>query len=288
MLRVRHHPHVSTGKADDANVPKAPAEEAAAVRRRLKITLEYNGAAFHGFQRQPGLPTVQGFLEAALGTLTGEPHDLQVAGRTDRGVHARAQVVHVDTCRPRHSHPLIRFKDGLNALTPAQIQLTEVAEVTTDFHARFSATARHYRFVLFNRRMPSPFYADFATHVRYSLDVPAMVAASRCLIGELDFSSFRTSECQSSTPMCAMQAITIQQPEAELITIDLTANHFLHNMVRIICGTLVDIGRGQLPADAMPHILQAKNRTAAGNTLAPNGLYFMGVDYAPHTVLARC
>lgn len=253
--------------------------------RRIKLTIEYNGKPYHGFQRQEGLPTVQGKLETALEKITHHAVNICVCGRTDRGVHAKGQVVHFDTESP---HPLIKFKDGTNHHTPDDIQIIKAEEVTDDFHARFAATTRHYQFLVFNRWYPSPFHADFSTHVSYELDIKKMQKAVECLIGEIDFSSFRTQECSSSTPMCRMTYAYVKQLDNGLISFEYSANHFLHNMIRILTGTLIDIGRGKLEVEDMQRILDAKDRQKAGPTIAPNGLYFMGVDYEHYEVISEC
>lgn len=252
--------------------------------RRIKLTIEYNGLAFAGWQRQPNVESVQGLLEDALFKITGEKVETAAAGRTDKGVHAVGQVVHFDV---ESNAPLIKFKDGLTHYMRPHVAVVRVEEVPGDFHARFSATMRHYRLSIFNRRMDSPIWRDRTLQIREPLDEKAMHEAAQFLLGEQDFSSFRASECQSSTPMCFMESISVVR-EGDLVHIDLSGNHFLHNMVRIITGTLAEIGRGTHPPAHMKQVLEAKDRTKAGATVPPQGLYFKGVTYPPHSVKETC
>lgn len=244
--------------------------------RRIKLTVEYDGSAFYGWQRQPNLPTVQGAIEEAIFKLTQQKPNVYTAGRTDAGVHGLNQVCHfeLEPCK----HRLLTFKDGINRFTPDSISILKAEEVSEHFHARFSAQARAYEFHILNRRAPSAIYRHHAVHVPFKLDVELMATALKDLIGEHDFSAFRTTECQSSTPMCNMQKIEVVQ-EGDLIKFHIQADHFLHNMIRITVGTAVDIGRGHLPADTFKKMLQTGNRKDGGVTLAPQGLYFKEVIY---------
>lgn len=243
--------------------------------RRIKLTLEYDGTDFKGWQRQPTLPSVQGAIENAIFELTKQRVNLYTAGRTDAGVHGLGQVCHFDIdC----NHRLLAFKEGINRFTPSSITILKAQEVDERFHARFSAKARAYEFHILNRREPSAIYRNHAVHVPYKLDISIMEKALQDLVGEHDFSAFRTSECQSSTPMCNMQKIEIEQT-GDLIKIHIQADHFLHNMIRITAGTAVDIGRGHLSIDTFKKMLKTGNRNDGGVTLPPQGLYFKHVIY---------
>lgn len=243
--------------------------------RRIKLTVEYDGTEFHGWQRQTELPSVQGSIEAAIFELTKQEVNLYTAGRTDAGVHGLNQVCHFDI---DGKHRLLTFKDGINRFTPKSISILKAEEVSEDFHARFSANARAYEFKILNRRSPSAIYRNHAVHVPYKLDIELMKESLKPLIGEHDFSAFRSSECQSSTPLCNMQKIEVYT-EGEFIIFQIQADHFLHNMIRITVGTAVDIARGHLPANTFETMLKTGNRKDGGITLAPEGLYFKEVIY---------
>jgi tRNA pseudouridine38-40 synthase len=243
--------------------------------RRIKLTIEYFGSPFSGWQRQPDQHTVQGVLEAALKQITQEDCQLTVAGRTDTGVHATAQVAHFDTAYDR---PLEQLKASLNHFGKPNIAVVDIAEVDAEFHARFSATTRHYCYKILNRANPSPLWQERALFIRHALDIDAMQKAITPFKGELDCSSLRSSECQSSTPMCRIDYATVER-DGDFVLFKIGGNHFLHNMVRITVGTLIDIGQGKrMPEDFMK-ILDAKDRTQAGDTIASHGLYLTRVDY---------
>jgi tRNA pseudouridine38-40 synthase len=244
--------------------------------RRLKLTFEFSGAPYHGLQIQPHLPTVQGDLEQAWEKLTGSPvQDFAVAGRTDRGVHAYAMVAHLDTDSRLH---LFSIKEGLNSLLRPRIAVREVAEVPPEFHARASAQSRRYRYLILNRREVSPIWQHHAAHVPYPLDLERMRREAKAALGRHDFSSFRTSECQAKTPVTTLLGLELTPLDHDRLAVDVHGTSFLHNMVRILTGTLVDLGRGRLQT-SMADILTARDRAAAGKTLPPHGLYFMGVTY---------
>lgn len=243
--------------------------------RRIKLTVEYDGTHFHGWQRQADARSVQQDLEEAIKEITGEDVRLYVAGRTDAGVHAKGQVCHFDTSSKT---ALVSFKRGVNRFSGDDVTVLKAEEVSEDFHARFNATWRAYEFRLLCRPEPSAILRNQAVHVRYPLDIEKMKRAAKAMIGEQDFSAFRTSTCQSSTPMCNVMAVDLKQQGEELI-FTIKANHFLHNMIRITMGTLVDIGRGHLPENTIKTMLQTGKRETGGVTLAPQGLYFMDVGY---------
>jgi tRNA pseudouridine38-40 synthase len=243
---------------------------------RIALGIEYNGSGFHGWQAQLGdLPTIQGTLEAALAHIANEPVALTCAGRTDAGVHATGQVVHFDTTAKRHIDAWIW---GTNSKLPPSIVVRWARHVDHHFHARFTATARRYRFIIFNHPIRPAIFSGLATWYYYPLDVERMVEAGKCLIGEQDFSSFRASQCNSKSPMRNIIDFSVKR-DGDLVIIEVEANAFLHHMVRNIVGTLVKIGAGFKEPSWMDEVLKAKNRRAAGETSAPDGLYLMQVRY---------
>jgi tRNA pseudouridine38-40 synthase len=256
---------------------------------RLKLLLQYDGRGLYGWQAQQAqhereFPSVQGHLAAAFHQLIQEDVEPVAAGRTDAGVHAVGQVVHVDVAKKM---PLIKYLDGLNRFLPAQIRVARVAAVGEDFHARYSATRRRYRYLLWNSRQLRPDLAGRVGLVRRPLEVGKMAAALKKLpLGEHDFSSYRDAECQARTPVCRLigRRLTVGEEPlgGRLVAVDWTADHFLHHMVRNLMGTLVQIGQGKRPAEDLARLLEKKDRRLAGPTFAPDGLYLMGVDYPRH------
>jgi len=249
-------------------------------KRNIKLTIEYDGSKFHGYQYQDeGLRTIQGEIEKALFSLTQKEHTLIVAGRTDRGVHATAQVCNFFT---ESNLKLISFLDGLNRYLPNDIAICKVEDVDLDFNARFSARGRFYEYYMMNRRMKTAIQNKRMTIYKYPLDIEKMKKATEYLIGEHNFSSFRASQCQAKGPVTEIYSIDIEEIEQKEGTVIRTKVHgraFLHNMIRIIMGTLVEIGRGEKEPEFMLEVLNAKDRKAAGATLHSDGLYFTGVDY---------
>ncbi len=251
--------------------------------RRIKLTIEYDGTTFLGWQRQKEGASIQGKIEDAIKNITGETVDTKTAGRTDKGVHALAQVCHFET---KTDKPLIKFLDGINHYTPKTITITQVQEVTKDFHARYSATARTYEYLLYNRRQMSPKWQNRAGHARALLSFSLMEQALEYFpLQDADWSAFRTSLCQSPTPMVHLKTISLEQIENHIIRLRITANHFLHNMIRIIVGTLVEVGAGKRPPENIAELFINKNRTQAGATFSPSGLYLAHVDYKEYKIL---
>ncbi len=244
--------------------------------RRFALGVEYNGSLFSGYQLQShGTRTVQGELEKALSIVADEPIRLTCAGRTDTGVHATGQVVHFDTTVSRE---LKAWMLGSNTNLPPDIAVHWVRQVSEDFSARFSAVSRSYRYILFNRRIRS---AVFQRNVAWSyekFDESAMHAAAQSLLGEQDFSAFRSSRCQASHAIRVMQEISVVR-QGDYLILDIKANAFLHHMVRNIMGTLMVIGRGEQPVDWMREILEGQDRKCAGMTASPAGLYLVNVEY---------
>lgn len=250
-------------------------------KRNIKLTIEYDGSNYFGFQlqKEPALPTIQEEIEKALLILTKQKQSVIVAGRTDKGVHARAQVCNFITdCK----YPLIAFLDGLNRFLPDDIAVTKAEDVDLDFHARFSARGRKYEYYILNRRSKSAIHNKRATIIREPLDIDKMQQAANFLIGAHDYSSFRASACQAKTPNTEIYSIKLEKEfygDDVMIKVSIHGRAFLHNMVRIIMGTLVEIGMHREPIEFAKNALEAKNRDAAGPTLKPFGLFFVGVDY---------
>jgi tRNA pseudouridine38-40 synthase len=245
---------------------------------RIALGLEYDGSRFLGWQTQPGGGTVQDALEAALSSIAGMPVATTCAGRTDRGVHARAQVVHFDTDAVRPESAWVR---GVNALLPDSVAVLWSREVGSDFHARFSARARTYRYVLLNRPVRPALAARFMGWFHLPLDLAAMRAAAAQLVGEHDFSAFRSSECQAKSPVRTIHALEVHH-EGEKIVFLVRANAFLHHMVRNLIGTLVYVGKGKHPPRWAREVLDARDRAKAAPTFAAEGLYLERVEYDSH------
>jgi tRNA pseudouridine38-40 synthase len=245
--------------------------------QRYKLTIEYDGTPYCGWQRQSDAPSVQETIERAFYQFAQETVAMVAAGRTDAGVHARGQVAHVDVACDR-SCDVIR--DGLNAwLKDEAVSILEVEQVAADFHARFHAVKRHYQYRILNRRAPSKLESLRVWHIAAPLDLPAMQSAARHLLGRHDFSSFRDSKCQATSPIRTLDTLDMAEDSEGNVTLTLCAQSFLHHQVRIITGTLVDIGRKKYPPEHMIEMLEAKSRPAAGVTAPAYGLYFMRVDY---------
>lgn len=242
---------------------------------RLALGIEYDGTSFYGWQRQKEVPSVQQHLEAALSKIADQDIQVQCAGRTDAGVHATGQVVHFDTEVQR---PERAWTMGLNANLPDSIAVKWVLEVGEEFHARFSATARRYRYIIYNNKLRSGILAKGVTHVYLPLDEQKMAEAAECLIGEHDFSAFRASNCQSKTPFRKVTDLSITRL-GKYIIFDIQANAFLHHMVRNFAGSLITIGCGEQTPDWMEYLLNSKDRTQAAATAKPHGLYMVKVIY---------
>jgi tRNA pseudouridine38-40 synthase len=243
---------------------------------RFKLTLEYDGRAFQGWQRQKNGFSVQEALESAVHAFSGEAVTVQGAGRTDAGVHATGQVAHLDLDKPMSIESL---QNAINHhLRPHPVAVTRATEVADDFHARFSATRRHYLYRIINRRAPLVLEAGRAWHLPAMIEAEVMHEAGQRLIGKHDFTSFRSTACQSQSPVKTMDRITVQRI-ADEIRITVTARSFLHHQVRNIVGTLKMIGDHKWPVDRIEEVLAAKNRAAAGPTAPADGLYLTAVDY---------
>lgn len=242
---------------------------------RIALGLEYDGSAYRGWQTQAHADTVQPQLERALSFVADHPVEVTSAGRTDAGVHAAMQVVHFDTAADRDEKGWVL---GANTNLPDDISALWARVVPDDFHARYSAQARSYRYVIQNRRSRPALMRARACWVRDPLDAERMHAAAQQLCGEHDFSSFRAAECQSRTPMRRLERIAVARI-GEYVLIDVTANAFLHHMVRNIAGTLIAVGSGKQPESWVAEVLAARDRRVSGMTGAPQGLFLAGVRY---------
>jgi tRNA pseudouridine38-40 synthase len=244
-------------------------------RRKLRIVVEYDGTAFSGWQRQPGRRTVQGCLEDAVREMTGETAFVRGAGRTDAGVHADGQVASFGLDAPIPVGGLLR---GLNSILDEDLAIVEVADVDAAFDARFSARGKVYRYQVWCHLVRSPRRARQAWHVRNALDMTAMRDAAAALVGEHDFRAFRASDCQRRTTRRVVQRLDLERQGASL-TFEIEATAFLKNMVRIVVGTLVDVGRRRLEPGAIARMLETGDRTAGGITAPARGLTLLRVIY---------
>jgi tRNA pseudouridine38-40 synthase len=242
---------------------------------RVALGIEYDGTDFHGWQRLTHGDTVQGVLEAALSRVADHPIEVTCAGRTDAGVHAIAQVVHFDSLAPRLP---FAWMMGGNSNLPDAVAVTWAREVAPDFHARFSARARRYRYRLLNRRVRPALTARYVAWERTPLDALAMHAAAQELLGEHDFGAFRAAQCQAPHARRKLQVFEVSR-HGEEIHFEVQANAFLHHMVRNLVGTLLEVGRGQRPVQWPRSILDGRDRTRAGATAAAAGLTFLGPRY---------
>jgi tRNA pseudouridine38-40 synthase len=243
---------------------------------RYKLTIEYDGAPFCGWQLQDGLPTVQGAMEAAVKAMTGEDVRVHGSGRTDAGVHARGQVAHCDIAKPFAPD---RLRDGLNAhLRPHPIGVLAAEIVPESFEARFSAVKRHYLYRIANTRANLALDIGRVWRVPRRLDAEAMHQAAQRLIGKHDFTTFRDTECQAKSPEKTLDQLDVVR-NGDAIDIMTSARSFLHSQVRSMVGSLVWVGEGRWSADNLAAALAARNRAACGPVAPPDGLYLMRVEY---------
>lgn len=243
---------------------------------RIAVGVEYNGADFNGFQKQKSSAnTIQARLEDALSRVANEPVTLVCAGRTDAGVHATGQVIHFDTLARR---PQKAWIEGVNTHLPDEIRVKWSSAVGPLFHARFSALSRTYRYLILSDPIKTAILQRQVSWTRYVLDLELMQQAGEQLIGEHDFTSFRAAQCQAASPVREVTGLRLFR-HGRLIVLEITANAFLHHMVRNIVGTLIDIGRGARPVTWIEDLLAVKDRNLASATGHPFGLYLVAVGY---------
>jgi tRNA pseudouridine38-40 synthase len=242
---------------------------------RYALGIEYDGTDFSGWQRLTHGPSVQGALEDALGFVAAHPVAVTCAGRTDAGVHATLQVVHFDSEAPRTP---FAWQMGGNSRLPETVAIVWAQPVAPDFHARFAARARRYRYRLLNRRVRPALHGRFQAWEPRPLDAEAMHVAAQALRGEHDFSAFRTAQCQATHPRRELQEISVRREDEEL-QIEVQANAFLHHMVRNIVGSLILVGRGEAPVEWIGELLRGRDRRVAGPTAPAAGLCFLGPRY---------
>ncbi|MAP24445.1 MAG: tRNA pseudouridine(38-40) synthase TruA [Rickettsiales bacterium] len=244
---------------------------------RYKLTIEYDGTGYSGWQKQENVPTIQQTLQDAFKNFLGYEPDITGSGRTDAGVHACGQVAHLDIEESQWTADSL-MAAGNHYLKNTGIALLNIEVARDEFHARFDAVKRFYTYKIINRRAPLTWQKTQAWQVYQALDVEMMQQAANILIGHHDFSSFRDSQCQSLSPLKTLDAISIEHQQ-DTILIHVDARSFLHHQVRIIVGTLVEVGRGKISVEHMTKILEAKDRCAAGPTAPAHGLYFDRVCY---------
>jgi tRNA pseudouridine38-40 synthase len=243
---------------------------------RWRLTIEYDGGPFMGWQRQEHGPSVQQALEEALERMTGEQAQFTAAGRTDAGVHALAMPAHVDVMKSLTPH---RLREGLNALVrPKPISVLDVAEVAGDWHARFSCMGRRYLYRILNRRAPPALDSGRVWHIPVPLDVRAMQEGAAHLLGRHDFTTFRSAQCQSDSPVKTLDRLDVNKAGEE-IHVTAAARSFLHHQVRSMVGCLAMVGRGQWHTAEMKKALEARDRSALGFNAPPHGLYFVEAIY---------
>jgi tRNA pseudouridine38-40 synthase len=244
---------------------------------RNAAIVEYHGANFHGWQRQKHHPepTIQAALEDALSRVANEPITVICAGRTDSGVHASTQVVHFDTCAVRRPH---NWMMGVNTYLPDGIAIRWIGEVDDSFHARFGATSRRYRYLIFNKEIKQGLMHDQLTWCRFPLDEHRMHEAAQSLLGEHDFTSYRAKDCQANSPVRTIQDISVRR-YGDIVMIEVQANAFLYHMIRNIAGVLMPIGMERKPVEWCAELLAQRDRSLGGVTAPSAGLYFVGVEY---------
>ena len=251
--------------------------------QRIALGLRYDGTDYHGWQIQEGLNTVQGAVEKALSAVANHPVHVTCAGRTDAGVHATAQTIHFDTRAERRDYSWVF---GVNSNLAHDISILWAKPVSADFHARYTATARRYRYILYNHEIRPGIVRKAVGWYYRPLDECLMIAAAQHLLGEHDFSSFRGSDCQAKSAVRTIHQIEIFRMR-RMVVIEVQANAFLLHMVRNIVGVLLAIGAGQHSPEWARQVLQARDRTQGGMTISPAGLYLVAVDYPAQFKLPR-
>ncbi|PKF51769.1 tRNA pseudouridine(38-40) synthase TruA [Enterovibrio nigricans] len=242
---------------------------------RIALGVEYDGSQYYGWQRQREVPSVQEHLEKALSKIATQPIEVQCAGRTDAGVHGTGQVVHFDVACSR---PLRAWTMGVNTHLPDNIAVRWAKEVPEEFHARFSAKARRYRYVIYNNNLRPGILRNGISHYHGELDENLMHEAGQYLLGENDFTSFRAAQCQSNSPWRNIHHLNVTR-QGRFVIIDIKANAFVHHMVRNITGSLIAVGSKEQKPEWVKWLLEAKDRNQAAATAKAEGLYLVEVDY---------
>ena len=244
--------------------------------RNIKLIIEYDGKDFNGWQKQPGKLNIQGTIEKAIERITKEEIELMASGRTDRGVHAIAQVANFKT---NSNLPIEKFPIAINSNITKAIRVKDAKEVDEKFHSRLSCKKKTYRYVINNSKYGSSIYRNLETHIPQKLDIEKMKEAVKNFEGEHDFKAFKSSGTSSKSSVRTIYKAEVIEKEDERIWIELTGSGFLYNMVRIISGTLVDVGLGKIKPEEIKDIINSKDRQKAGKTLPPQGLFLVKVEY---------
>lgn len=244
--------------------------------RNIKLTIEYDGKDFNGWQRQPKKLNIQGTIEEVIKRITGEDIDLMASGRTDAGVHAFGQVANFKT---NSNIPVDKIAIAINSNLKKSIRIISAEEVDDRFHSRLTCKKKTYRYVINNSEFSSAIYRNLETHIPQKLDVEKMKTAAKYFEGEHDFKAFKASGTSSKSSVRIIYKADVKEMNNNRIYIELTGNGFLYNMVRIISGTLVDVGLGKIEPDEIKKIIELKDRNLAGKTMPPNGLYLVSVEY---------
>ncbi|RLB65165.1 MAG: tRNA pseudouridine(38-40) synthase TruA [Deltaproteobacteria bacterium] len=243
--------------------------------RTILLNIEYDGTAYAGWQIQPNILAVQEVVESALTQILGQEVRIHSSGRTDAGVHARSMMVHFQT---ESNIPLQAFREGVNGFLPVDIAIREAREMPEGFHARYSAKGKWYRYTIYNNDVRSPLAARTSWHLRGSLDLDMMRTAAESLVGKHDFQAFRSSGCVAKTSVREIFQVDVFADQ-EFVYIDIKGSGFLRNMVRIIAGTLVEVGQGRRPASDLPELLRLESRLSCGPTAPAHGLCLQEVWY---------
>ena len=244
--------------------------------RNIKLTIEYDGKDFNGWQKQPTKLNIQGTIEQAIKIVTGEEVDLMASGRTDAGVHAFGQVANFKT---NSNIPIEKIPIALNSNLKKSIRIISAEEVDERFHSRLTCKRKTYRYVINNSEFSSAIYRNLETHIPQKLDIKKMKQAAKYFEGEHDFKAFKASGTSGKSSVRIIYKAVVYEMPNNRIYIELTGNGFLYNMVRIIAGTLVDVGTGKIQPEDIEKIIESKDRSLAGKTLQPNGLYLVEVNY---------
>ena len=243
--------------------------------RNIKLIIEYDGTNYYGWQRQPNYKTIQGEIESVLSKITKENVEIFGSGRTDKGVHGVGQVANFLTNSRMEAG---KFKLALNSLLPKDIAIRDSSEVHMDFHSRYSAKGKKYKYLIYNNKTRSPMNRFYTYHVFYDLDLDKIRESSKYLIGTHDFCSFVSNKSEVLDTVRTIHSLDIEKNK-DIVEISIEGNGFLYNMVRIITGTLIDVGRGAIDYKDIKDIIKSKDRTKAGHTAPPEGLYLWEVYY---------